>query len=260
MTNQPLDKYKPTEQLKLKDLSKKKVPFTKVNCPACDTPTPADNLNIQDKVAKCSNCDAIFPFQAMLDIFTNTAATPPAIIMRPEGIDLFRFEKDLEINIRQTFADFDFVLLFIPFLAIFATLLYFSAKTDFSIWWTMPFWLGSLYALYSLVTYKDHKEVINIGERYLSIIRRPKKFRKDLVFNISEVNQIYVKNIESSHEYFSLYGLINSEKGQKHVCLVKYLKGRSSAKYLEQTIENHLKIVDQRIPEEVVFKNNVQGM
>jgi len=51
---------------------------------------------------------------------------------------------------------------------------------------------------------------------------------------------------------FGVFMIFNSNKGQKHIELLKFVSNRSKAKYIEQEIENHLGIPDRRVPDEVV--------
>jgi len=89
------------KKLELKALEKEKVArFQKISCPSCGNSIPADNINIQDKIAKCGGCHAVFPFQHKLDTLL-TARKPKQTALRPEGIDLYAYQNELEIALRQ---------------------------------------------------------------------------------------------------------------------------------------------------------------
>ena len=61
MMDQPMEEFKPTEKLELKEINKAfpKV-FKKVYCPSCEEEVNATNLNLQNRVAKCGSCNVIF--------------------------------------------------------------------------------------------------------------------------------------------------------------------------------------------------------
>ena len=48
----------------------------------------------------------------------------------------------------------------------------------------------------------------------------------------------------------SVYMIVNSAMGQKHVKLISSVDSLSKARFIEQEIERHLSIPDRRIPEE----------
>ena len=64
--------YKDPHKLKLKNLEvEKETDFYTINCPSCEAGIPADNLNINDKIAKCGTCDVVFPFKKRFNLFLN---------------------------------------------------------------------------------------------------------------------------------------------------------------------------------------------
>ena len=54
---EPLEKYKYKDRLELDDLqSETKKKFEKICCPSCSKDIEAQDLNLENKVAKCSSC------------------------------------------------------------------------------------------------------------------------------------------------------------------------------------------------------------
>ena len=96
--------YKEPHKLKLKKIDlKKEQDFHKISCPSCQNEILAADLNINDKIAKCSKCNVVFSFQHTVNnLFTHQPKVKQEII-RPEGIDLFHFREELEITIQQPF-------------------------------------------------------------------------------------------------------------------------------------------------------------
>jgi len=69
---------------------------------------PADNININDKIAKCGGCHAVFPFQHEIDKLLN-ARKPKQTVLRPDGIDLYAYQNELEIAVKQPTIGWDVI-------------------------------------------------------------------------------------------------------------------------------------------------------
>ena len=92
-------------KLKLKSLEKQEDrTFQRVNCPSCEASIPSDDINIQDKIAKCGSCHAVFPLELSFQHKVNellNARKPKQTVLRPEGIDLYAYKNELEIAVQQ---------------------------------------------------------------------------------------------------------------------------------------------------------------
>ncbi|MFK7981237.1 MAG: hypothetical protein AB8G86_14725 [Saprospiraceae bacterium] len=234
--------HKPLHKLKLKDLKKETTRvFKKLNCPACEAPIPADNMNIHDKIGKCSSCDALFPFQEEVLAFANQPTIKQEVI-RPEGIDIFHFQEELDITIQQPTAWFDgFMLIMAAVFFLVLEIYFLSGKMSFS--WVAIFSIFPLYVIINYLNRANHKVSLSIDERTLTIKWRPKKFTKDKTYDIHDIDQIYVNKLNG------VSMIINGGDGQKHVKLLPKLSSPSKAKYLEQEIEKHLGIIDREVLE-----------
>jgi len=171
-------------------------------------------------------------------------------LIRPEGIDITHFRNELDIAIQQS-GGWGWMLFFFVFLALFITLITFNGATNMPILVPALTWLATLYPLINLINHSEHKIYVNIDDHYISIKWRPKHFMKDKSFAVQDVDQVYVKKVPDM-EYYEIYMIVNSFKGQKHVKLIQYLRNLSKAKYLEQEIERHLGITDRVVREEAV--------
>ncbi len=238
MEHKPLDKYK----LELKNLKKKPAKvFKRLNCPACEAPIPADNMNLHDKIGKCSSCDALFPFHEEILDFSNKPTIKQEVI-RPEGIDIFHFQEELDITIQQPTTGFDGFFLILS--TIFLLVLEFYFIIGFPVWIPAMFALAPIYTLINFMNRSKHKVYLTINEQTLTIKWRPKKFIKDKVYDVHDIDQIYVNKLNG------VSMIINGHDGQKHIKLLPKLSSPSKAKYLEQEIEKHLGIIDREVLEE----------
>lgn len=239
------ENYKPAEKLDLKDI-KNELPkvFSKVHCPSCNEPVVADNLSLQNNVAKCSGCNVIFSIGEEIKS-VNASTEIKQDIFRPEGIELFHFRDDLDITVNgQLMHWFDGLGIVLFFgIALFSTLFYF---TDVPISPFIPIMstIGLFYFLYKISDFAKSKTYIDVNNKYLSIKYRPKNFRKDKTYKVDEIDQLYIKNVGG----YAIYLVINDLEGQKHEKLIA-VKSISKAKYLEQEIERYLNIENRVVPE-----------
>ncbi|MEM9916797.1 MAG: hypothetical protein AAF990_01800 [Bacteroidota bacterium] len=244
----PSEEYK--QKLKLKKLPglkpSKKSNFQLLNCPSCGHPTPAANININDKIAKCSACNAVFSFQEEIaDIMSDKQAKEE--VVRPEGIDVYQYRNELEITLNQPVLPWEVIVPVFTLLFTFIFTLVYFKKGTIPMMVPALFWLGSVFSVLPWINRSRHKVQINIDEDSLSVIWRPKKAQKDQHYRIEEIDQLYTSKKTGIH---TLYMIINGEKGQKHVTLLANLDSLSKARYLEQEIESYLGIEDRRVPEE----------
>ncbi len=242
MDHEPIEEYK----FKLKELSLEPMPeFKRIKCPSCSSVIPADNLNINDKIAKCNSCDIVFPFHKNISELLNSKMTKQEVL-KPEGIDIFEYRNEKEFSVNQPTTLFDvFPLMIVFFASFFLTIAFF--KKDISWIYPVTSWLLFMFPIYNLFQRKNHKVFLTIDEEFFHIKWRPKKWIKDKKYPIKEINQIYIK---SHAGYNSIYMIANGRDGQKHIKLIGEIMSLSKARYLEQEIEKHLGIEDRVVPEE----------
>lgn len=245
---QPLEQYKPAEELELRDIKKKgpKKIFKAVSCPSCDEVVHADHLNLQNSMAKCGSCHVIFSIEEEVASVKAEEEMKQTFI-RPEGIDLFYYKDELDITVQQHVHGLDaYGIMILPFLAVMSIMIYFAKGIPVFI--PVIFTLGALYFLYRVLDYSKNKTFIDINSRMLSIRSRPKNLKKDRFYPVDEIDQLYVKVAADGTGYFTIHMIVNGLEGQKHVKLIT-VKTISKAKYLEQEIERYLQIEDREVPE-----------
>ena len=185
--------------------------FTKIGCPNCGSDVPASNLNINDKIAKCGNCDVVFTFKKEVqDLETAVEVASKPEIIRPEGIDIFHFEEEMDITMEQPISIPEVLIgSLVPFISFIFIMAYFAKDGAFPLWLTLTGSLLGFLSILNLLNRSNHKIFINIDNQYLSIKRKPKKFIQDQQYNIKNVDQVYIKNIGGYHVYM----MINSPGG-----------------------------------------------
>jgi len=244
MEHKPIHKHK----VKLKEVPLDfEESFKRIACPSCSNNVPADNININDKIAKCNSCDIVFPFEKEIASLLPQQRMKQEIL-RPEGIEIFRYREDLDISIKQPFTILEILLMaFSPLFAFPATILFADGKIS---WLWFVFWWMVVLTPYLALFYRSrHKVHVTINDKFLSVEWRPKKLIKDKQVKVEEIHQIYTKTTNGQHW---VYMIVNGTDGQKHVPLIKNVGSLSKARYLEQEIENHLGITDKQVPEESI--------
>ncbi len=245
MNLDPLEQYKHVERLALgKDSPAPK--FVKVTCPSCNSEVPASDINIHDKIGKCTSCNAIFPIQSEVTAL-NTIKIAKEPVNRPEGIEVFPYQGNLEIIIDPPMHPLEVIIPIFLFLFTFMFTAIFFTK-GFPRGVLGLFWVLSSFSVANLINRKKHKAYVSIDEEYLGIYWKPRKFYKNQKFAVSDIDQLYTKFYGGRS---SVYLIVNGLDGEKHIKLIEGLESKSKARFLEQEIERHLGITDRSIPEEM---------
>ncbi len=248
-TLEPLEEYKqPQEELfELPDLESAKPLFTKICCPSCNKEMPGDHINIHDKIAKCGDCNVVFPFQNMI----KGREEPQKVkqdILRPEGIDLFYYKDELELTFRKSFSPLDIVFSVVGFQLSLTTLII-GVGSGASFIGMLIALLPISFLIFFLIQRFRQKMHLSINDRRLIIYSKPNFLSKNRSYRIQDINQVFVKK-ETTAPIWSVMMMIDEGKGQKPVKL-STLKSASKAKFLEQEIERHLGIQNVDVPGEV---------
>jgi len=255
MAENPFEKVKHKQKLDFKDLPPLQTEIQEICCPSCTSSIPADDLNIQTNIAKCTSCNIVFSFRDQIDNLVHHNHLTQEIL-KPEGVEIMHFNEEMDISVQQSWGVGEIIFLS-SFPMILIMIIGMMAETmqsnpaRQSIIFTLVISTVIAYISYFLLR-KRHKIFINIDDDTLSIERRPKKFIADKRYDVKNIDQLYVKDVTTSkglqgHGIFMIYNGVN---GQKHIELVKSVNTRSKAKYIEQEIEKRLKIVNRRVPDE----------
>lgn len=237
--------YKKKTKVPLPDGDFFGMPVRQVRCPSCLGEIPVVDVNIQEKVAKCTSCNSLFSVKSIIDDLT-AEPTMQQEIIRPEGIELFKFRDELEISVRQPFLVGEIMAaIFIPIFTIMFTIAFLTGKFDVTA--MIISWSFLAIAMINLLLRKKHKIHINVDSRNLSIVWKPRKFMKTRVIPVGEIDQLYVATTSGIS---SIFIVVNGVEGQRHMKILSGLRGVSRARYLEQEIEKHLGIKNRKVPEE----------
>lgn len=245
MDHKPLEKYK----VKLGELELgKSNEYTQIDCPSCSESICAKDINIHDKIAKCDCCDAVFSIQGMIKhLAVNTG--PKHAVLRPEGIETFSYGEELELSIAQTFNVLDIISIGFFFFSFLTTTSYLKGKVTNIMVPIILFLIPICYYIFRYARRTKPTTYITVNNLSLTVENKPRTLSRTKVFDVDEIDQIYVQKSEDMG-YYNVFVLCNSNNGQTHEKLLTGIKSFSKARYLEQEIEKHLGIEDRNIPEE----------
>ncbi|WP_235296771.1 hypothetical protein [Portibacter marinus] len=219
-----------------------KMEFIKVDCPSCSAKVQAENIDLQSRIGKCVQCNALFSVDKdLMHLQTNVKEREK--VKRPEGVEIFYFKDEMEIETIQPLPVLQIINLSLtPFMLIFSLLLYFLKDVENAIYVAVFSAVLVAIGMYVVLRRKHHKIYINVNEHEVSIQRRPRHMVKDMKFDRNEIEQVYVKQTTDG---MALCFIVNGQDGQKHHQVLTRIRDISHAKYMEQEIERYLGIRDK---------------
>ena len=163
--------YKNSEKLKLKKIELGKTQdFHKILCPSCENEVNASDLNINDKIAKCGECNGIFSFQNTVNQLVTNPEKVKQDIVKPEGIGQFNFKDELSFAIQQPYSGLGLGLGVMGFsLAILSTFAALGTPNLFVISAAFLFWMVSAYGIYHWKTYSKNKIYLTVKRDLLTV-------------------------------------------------------------------------------------------
>jgi Zn-finger nucleic acid-binding protein len=222
--------------------------FININCPSCNEVVVASNIELESKVGKCSNCNALFSVKNEVEKLIEHSKTKEKIL-RPEGVESFHFRNEFEIEVNQPVPVLDIVILaLVPFIIIFSTLLYFLKGFNTALTICVISSLILTKGILRVAQRKRYKTYLTIKKDYIYVQDRPKSFRKDKEFSVLNLDQVYVKQTTDGA---GLFFIVNGINGQRHEQVLGRFQNVGKLKYIEQEIESYLKIQDRRISGEI---------
>ena len=247
--------YKPKHKIKLElrtEEDAQKDSYSFVNCPSCNTQASSDDIDLSQKIAKCHSCNALFSIEEFIgNLKSKEASTKP--IDQPAEVEKFYFGEELDLTISQSASALEVIVASLAPLFVFIGVALYS-KEKVGLFLPIISILVFAVVITSLLNLKRHKTYLKISEEELKIEHRPKKLRKDKSLNSRRIDQVYVyshPNAADGSLNFGLKAVMDEVGGKKHVEFIKGLKTVRAAKYIEQEIEKHLDIPNEKMLEEV---------
>lgn len=228
-----------------------------IQCPHCHNIVSAAHIDLEKLIAKCDQCNRVFPFDHQVEPVMAFPTLPPEMLI-PDGLEVLKLQSELDIRINWFRAaskgGFAFLLMFttiwnlilLPFvITAFAT-----GQFQILLFTSLHILVGSG-LIYYLASVFINTTTVNVTNRYLEIETSPlpNPFRKDKKIPGKDISQLYVTKYVASRTNGRpnyAYALYAKLKSGKTLNLVKGMN-RETQKYLEYEIERFLKIKDTTI-------------
>ncbi len=230
----------------------------KLYCKECGSLIPADDMNIATMTAKCGKCNSVFSFSDKIggeSSFEDKSARRASVPL-PKGIVAEEQNGKLHISLKW----FRWTNLFLTFFTIFwdcFTIVWFGISISNGAYFMLPF--GSLHAAvglfltYTVLANHINKTSITVDRENVSVKIGPLPWPGNHLIKSSDVTQLYSKSVitrnrNSESEHFEVHAVL---KNRTHLCLAKTLEEMEQAFYIEQKIEDFLKIEDEPVRGEI---------
>ncbi|HIH44812.1 MAG TPA: hypothetical protein HA257_07015 [Candidatus Methanoperedenaceae archaeon] len=221
-------------------------------CSQCNSSVPANNIDLNSKIAKCANCNSVFNFKDQLaGIFEKRAD-----ITLPDGVSIRKDILGMMITRRWFRRSILFLTLFTLFWDGVVLSIYWSSIVSGQYNTAMS---GSLHAIigifltYYVLTGYFNKTYISVNPQSISIRNGPIPALGNKSIGARDVRQLYSKeNIQSSRRGISYtYDLYAINSQGKHAKLLSGLENAEQVLYIEQQMESFLHIKDEPVSREI---------
>ena len=231
-----------------------------LRCPHCRSLVPSADINLNLVVAKCSACDHVFSFGDELGL----PLLEKPQVEAPKRFQIENWGPELKITFRwYTHAVWVLIgfcvvwdgIIVAFYSAIIPDLLdsKFQMMELFGLLFPVLHVLVGLALTYACVASLLNKTTIKVSRHDLEISHGPVPCGKTIVVPAGDIQQLYCVKKEHRHKRstsysYELNALMRDGVSQT---LLKNLQEYRQARYLEQELETHLEIEDQRMGEEV---------
>jgi hypothetical protein len=232
-------------------------------CRDCGKPIDSDDVNIALAIAKCASCGSVFHFAEQIGAASAVTAAKPTVAT-PNGVRIENWGSELTLSYRwYTHAVWMlvvFCLVWDGFLIGWYTALAHTFKsghygTGEIIALVFPVFhiLIGLGLTYACLTSFFNNTIIKASHGELSVWHGPLPCHKSVRLVANDVRQIFCTRREhrgrnTTSITYDVVALLYDGAGET---LVQNLSDYARARYIEQELEKHLSIVDERMPAEV---------
>lgn len=230
----------------------------KLYCKECGSLIPADDMNIATMTAKCGKCNSVFSFSDKIggeSSFEDKSARRAPVPL-PKGIHATEMNGKLQIGWKW----FRWSNVFLTFFTIFwdcFMIVWFTISISTEMYAMAAF--GSLHAgvglylTYTVLANYINSTSITVDRENVSVKIGPLPWPGNHNIKSSDITQLYSKSVitrnrNSISENFEVHAVL---KNRTHLCLVKTLEEMEQAFYIEQKIEDFLKIEDEPVRGEI---------
>ncbi|MBF0122097.1 MAG: hypothetical protein HQL21_01650 [Candidatus Omnitrophica bacterium] len=227
----------------------------KISCSLCHQEIAAEDINLSQEVAKCSNCNNVFSFSDKISSASSRLQERPAIEM-PRQYEI-RNDADGFVITRRWLGP---AVIFLAFFCLFWNgfmVFWFTIAITQKIYVMALF--GSLHAavglgmLYSVLAQVFNITTIKVSYDFITVRHAPLPCPGEKTIPRGDVKQFYSEEDthETKHGHGHTYAVRLLTKNEKTIDLIKGLAGRDEALFVEQQIEKFLRIQDENVSGEI---------
>jgi len=225
-----------------------------IYCRQCGAPIKSNNINLDNLMAKCDECNAVFSFADMYDDVSSKKEKRDQVLMdipMPDGINIDN--SGSRLLIRRNW--FHWSMLFLGgFAVVWNGMIWgffipnFSRFDDAPTFFMVPFVLVGVYLIVHVVSSLVNHTDIEVDVQAVQIAHKPIPFPGRYI-DCANIDQLYTKrNVhrgENSTTYtYSLHVVTADGKNQK---LIGNLQNSDQALFIEQEIERFLGIENRPV-------------
>lgn len=207
-----------------------------IQCPNCGTKVSAENINIQEKIAVCPNCDTVFQFElGEAKAKRRKLKQPKDLILRDEETLNMQFRTNFRLDRDESFVSGGLLAL----LSIIMGIVLLNASSDNIPAFLSPlFGLGTIYSTYimALVAY-NHTE-LEMDDEVIRVSRKPIPSLR------SKPQEIQLSGIESFYAEETPRSIKESFDTQRYHVWAKYIDG-SRRIVLQDLVEDYAFFIAQ---------------
>ncbi len=235
-----------------------------LRCRACDKAILAENINIQLGIAKCVGCNAVFNFVDKLKSERELDAYERQPVGMPKQFRLDNWGPELVLTRRWYTHAVWFLLAFCIFWNGFLVVWYSVAIGDLLfgkggagpvimlLFPVLHLAVGAFLTYFVISTFVN-KTVIRVAEGELSVKHGPLPWGGNCRIATSDLKQVFCteKRHRRKHGCGYTYCVEALKRDNSKLTLVSSLEELDQALFIEQQVEQHLKMRNERVPGEV---------
>jgi len=230
----------------------------KLVCPSCNADVPADNINVAQMLAVCPNCDTVFNFGSLSAAQKSKQKKKPRKMHPPQGFHVETTPEGFSMRWRwftpaiigATF----FAIVWNAFLVFWYNMLGDFSMDGGFLWIFYIFPIGHIavgigMAYYALTGWLN-TTTARVSEELLEVRSAPiPNFFGDGVMACSDIQQVYVNSRTTRNGI--VYDVVAKRYGAYEKAVVKGIRQKDFAHYIEQEVEAFLGVENQKVEGEL---------
>jgi hypothetical protein len=234
-----------------------------LSCKSCGKPVPAEDVNIDKALAKCRACHAVFGFADLVGGSAAGRADEP--VPMPKCFVVDNWGPELSLT-RRWYSHVLWIM--VPFCILWDGFLIVWFSASFGVIFGQPdAWMAGLFMLlFSVlhvavgvaITYATlcgfvNRTVLRVSAGELTVWHGPLPFPGNRQILTADIKQLYCTETvhRGKRSCRTSYNVLVVTKDNDKITLVSNLDELEQGLFIEQQVEQHLRIRDQRVPGQV---------